>query len=336
MEVSVEVKAEVDVDFHIFSSPHVELNSYSVEVNSGFNSNLQFKGKLEGSVKIGKVNIPIGGPFSVEAEIKAFAEVNGEITYSVEIVNGSKISYEDGLYKKTCTKSCEQSLDIMVSLEMGFKLTAYICAFSIEIVDASVAVSALLEAESKLSRKVELEFSDETAGISDVIELESKINLYLPLLSISVGDEDSLVSDLGISRKFEIITKENAPVVVPIFNDKVSWILYKDEIPLNPEEPTTLQETTTEEVTTDGETVVTDKEITLSTFALSMTSGGTETITPYIPEGYSEGDLQWSTSDASVATVSAGKITAKASGSATITVKTKDGQYTGKCIVVVE
>ena len=53
------------------------------------------------------------------------------------------------------------------------------------------------------------------------------------------------------------------------------------------------------------------------------------------PENSTEKTVEWSTSDAKVATVSGGKVTAVAEGTATITVKTKDGGKTATCKVTV-
>jgi uncharacterized protein YjdB len=53
------------------------------------------------------------------------------------------------------------------------------------------------------------------------------------------------------------------------------------------------------------------------------------------PENSTEKAVEWSTSDAKVATVEGGKVTAVAQGTATITVKTKDGGKTATCKVTV-
>lgn len=344
VELSMKVTAEADIDFHVFSSPHVKLNSYSVKVESDFNSNIGFKGTLKGSVKIGTLSIPIGAGFSIDADVSIFADVNGEIKYTVDIKNTNKIEYSNGSYKKTNEKSCTQSLEIMVSLEMGFKFTAYLSAFGIKLVDVTVSASALLEAKSKLERKGSMSVSTDAIEVKDVITLSSSVKLYLPIVKISVGTEKSLVKDLGLSLTFTIVGKDanknknalfNAKEIT-LINESVDWVIFECTIPLH-EDETTAEDTTTssgEDTTTDDNTN-TGYLLTLSEFVVAMDVGGVVTLTATLPEGYSNSDLVWSSSDSSVATVSNGTIKGVSEGSSTITVTTKDGKYKVQCFVTV-
>jgi len=75
--------------------------------------------------------------------------------------------------------------------------------------------------------------------------------------------------------------------------------------------------------------------IKLNTTSVTLTVGGTKTITATITPSNAKTTITWSTSNSKVATVSStGKITAKAQGTATITVKTKNGK-TAQCKVKV-
>ena len=76
--------------------------------------------------------------------------------------------------------------------------------------------------------------------------------------------------------------------------------------------------------------------VSLNKTATTLTVGETETLTATVsPSNATNKSVTWSTSNASVATVSNGKITAKAAGTATITVKTADGNKTATCKVTV-
>jgi uncharacterized protein (TIGR02145 family) len=76
-------------------------------------------------------------------------------------------------------------------------------------------------------------------------------------------------------------------------------------------------------------------EVTLNKTTLSLEAGAIEILTPTVaPETATNKAVKWSTSDATIATVSAnGKVTAVKNGSATITVTTVDGAKTADCVV---
>ena len=77
--------------------------------------------------------------------------------------------------------------------------------------------------------------------------------------------------------------------------------------------------------------------VTLNKTTLSLEKGASETLTATVaPDNATNKAVTWSTSDANVATVSKeGKVTARGAGTATITVKTTDGEKTATCAVTV-
>lgn len=77
--------------------------------------------------------------------------------------------------------------------------------------------------------------------------------------------------------------------------------------------------------------------VSLNKASLSLTKGSTETLTATItPSDATNKTVTWSSSNTAVATVdSNGKVTAVAGGTATITVKTSDGNKTATCAVTV-
>ena len=79
------------------------------------------------------------------------------------------------------------------------------------------------------------------------------------------------------------------------------------------------------------------KSVTLDSTAHEMFVGNTVSLkATVLPEGANEPGLIWSTSDKTVAAVNgSGVVTAKAPGTATVTVKTKDGGYTAQCNITV-
>ena len=78
------------------------------------------------------------------------------------------------------------------------------------------------------------------------------------------------------------------------------------------------------------------KSVKLSNTTLTLQEGKSETLKATIePFNATEQGITWSTSNKKVATVDNGKVTAKGTGTATITVKTKDGSKKATCKVTV-
>ena len=85
----------------------------------------------------------------------------------------------------------------------------------------------------------------------------------------------------------------------------------------------------------EGETVAVTK-VSLSNTTLNLTIGDTATLDPTVePDNATNKNVTWSTSNADVAEVSGGTVTAKGTGEATITVTTEDGGKTATCEVTV-
>ncbi|MBD5150252.1 MAG: hypothetical protein HDT18_07780 [Oscillibacter sp.] len=77
--------------------------------------------------------------------------------------------------------------------------------------------------------------------------------------------------------------------------------------------------------------------VSLNKSELTLVAGSSETLTPTVtPTDAANKEVTWKSSNDAVAEVtSAGKVTAVAAGTATITVKTEDGGYTASCAVTV-
>jgi formylglycine-generating enzyme required for sulfatase activity/uncharacterized protein YjdB len=87
---------------------------------------------------------------------------------------------------------------------------------------------------------------------------------------------------------------------------------------------------------TTSATTVSVSGVTLDKTSASLTVGGTETLTQTVSPGNATNKIvTWSSSNTAVATVNSGMITAVSAGTAVITVKTADGNYTATCTVTV-
>jgi hypothetical protein len=86
----------------------------------------------------------------------------------------------------------------------------------------------------------------------------------------------------------------------------------------------------------DGVTTVPVTEVTLNQGSITLTVGGSVTLTATVtPDNATNKAVSWKSSDTEKATVSNGVVTAVAEGEATITVTTADGGRTASCAVTV-
>lgn len=89
-------------------------------------------------------------------------------------------------------------------------------------------------------------------------------------------------------------------------------------------------------LTQAGTAVVSVTGVSLNKASTTITAGSTEQLTATVtPSNATDKSVVWSSSNTSVATVSSGLVTAVAAGSATITVRTNDGNYTATCTAAV-
>ena len=90
-------------------------------------------------------------------------------------------------------------------------------------------------------------------------------------------------------------------------------------------------------ITIDTQTNVPVTGVTLNKTELTLTEGNSETLTATVkPSNATNQNVTWSSNNLEVATVENGTVTAKAAGTATITVTTEDGSFTAICTITVE
>ena len=76
--------------------------------------------------------------------------------------------------------------------------------------------------------------------------------------------------------------------------------------------------------------------VSLNVTSVELTEGDQTTLTAAVnPSNATNKNVTWTSSDSNVATVANGKVTAVKAGTATITVKTEDGNKTATCTVTV-
>ena len=119
-------------------------------------------------------------------------------------------------------------------------------------------------------------------------------------------------------------------------NKKSTWVTFSDVNASSVTITTTDSWVQIDEVTVNYTSIVPVSGVTLSQSEAVLTVGGTQTLTATVaPANATNKSVTWTTSNASVATVANGVVTAVGVGSATITATTTNGAKTASCAVTV-
>ncbi|MDE6698200.1 MAG: Ig-like domain-containing protein, partial [Lachnospiraceae bacterium] len=335
MELGVDIESKIH--FTLFDTIPDKLEEFSVSIYSDTKTEIQFKGEAGKEFKLGKFSVPVAAGFGVGVEVKLFIDVNGTITYTYTVKSENKLSYSDGKFKKTHSESSSHSGELGASIEAGLDTAIAVDFWGFDLAKCGVKISAKGEVKGGLEKVLEYEENkaENTMTITDKLIATGSVMIYAPLVTIYIGGDGTLIKKIGIDAEFGILTEDNTQKI-KIYEAKEELILDKKIVPLHEDETTTEDTTTSsgEDTTTDNNTN-TGYLLTLSEFVVAMDVGGVVTLTATLPEGYSNSDLVWSSSDSSVATVSNGTIKGVSEGSSTITVTTKDGKYKVQCFVTV-
>ena len=187
------------------------------------------------------------------------------------------------------------------------------------------------------------------AGSEEVnisVEQEGKKGKYVAVESVSIspstltlteGESSTLTYTISPSNASEkgVTWKSSSPSVATVSgNGKVEAIAVG----------TTTITITTEDGGKTSSCAVTGKakvipveSVSLNKTSMTLTEGDTQTLVATVtPSNATDKSVTWSSSNTTVATVSSsGVVTARAAGTATITVKTNDGEITAACMVIV-
>lgn len=337
-KIEVGLGIEAKVDFGWF----MDFESVSVKANLNIVGEAKAVGKIEEELTIAKIVVPIGGVFAIEGSLRIYCELNGEIGVKLEFDNEVKVSYDDesGEFKKTAKSSGSLTAEASVNVEYGPKAVLAVSALGFDIADIQASAATILEAKASGGVEVNavpLDNNDWDKGMSVSIMavLDSCVEMYAPVLKVKIGGSGTILNKLGISAEFTLTKKEDAPFKYKLDPEPLSLQLYYKEI-LFDEEETTEETTTVEGETIADADVEYDNGIRFEQQVVKMQSEQSKELKITLPDGYTSSDVEWSSSDDSVATISAGKAKAEGEGYAYITVKTKDGKYSGKCLIIVE
>lgn len=329
-----------------------------VQVNTHYTieSSLKLKGKLETEFKLS--TIPIATPIpgvTVNIDVIVYSQGNGELEVKLVCDNDTNFSYASGHYKKTAVSDTNSTIEGSITLETGLALGVSPALWGIDIVDLTIKAGAKVKFSSNVGTEtIEKEEKGELVTYKEWRWI-NKLECTAPIVKLE-GSGKSSKALIKLKFSWELIGDKGLIKVKPIEVFSTNYIFGRDEldrIPLETtEESSTSEEEFTIETTETEESVAEEnlpgecatestdtslKElIVIDTFMLTLNEGDSKLISvTVLPSGYSVDDLVWTTADASIATISSGTVTGKAEGTTTVTIATKDGQYSTVCAVMV-
>ncbi len=190
--------------------------------------------------------------------------------------------------------------------------------------------------KSKKTEKKDTEMKDNNKLMLGIIGGAIVVLVLVLLLAKGCVKEYTVTFDSnGGSAVAAVKVKENETVAKPSDPTRAGytfagWFLDDKEYDFNSK--------VTKDITLKAHWNTSEEEngINLSTSSLNLSIGGVGNIDVVsLPDGYTTDDLIWTSSDASVATISNGEVKGLKVGNATIIITTNDGKYTATVSVIV-
>ncbi len=322
--------ARASVDFKKAWVIPYGIKSMKLQVDSSITSTLTMKGNLKDDLKIATVPIPLVAGLSVSVDLLLYVDASGELKIKAVLSDQIAVEYRDGAgLKATETKSANADADVAINIEFGAKLGASLDAVGvIKVIDADIAVGGLLEANAHVGGSCEV--VETSANTTETYEERMNIlcDLYVPLISVSVGGQDSLAGKIGLKQTWDLVTKEKAKKFTLIDRSWTIWsftrTLDKEGNVLSAQENEIAQSPApSQEPVESADPSIRDR-LNLTTYSLTL-GNESERLELDVAQGEETPQVNWSCDNTSVATVdSTGLVTPVGPGSATITVSLQE------------
>lgn len=292
------------------------------------------------------------GILSASLKMTAQLKISGEISLTISTTTWGECVYQSGNLR-TSAGVTSPSLDLQVKAELALlmKPAVSLLLTAITVVDAGFSIGP----------KASVTYNVETPLCIDI-----DAYLYFAFY-VSDASEKSLLSKLGLTYTKTFYSKSNSPIrwnghyeIGTGFVDECTYGDESEEIEEEVDAADNLLDTIFPDVDWDGvedvinsiydyiaEELEKEQETTgfedfsgylvLSCMMTSLMEGeGDAVLVNLLPDGYSESDLIWSSSDTGVFTCdNAGGIAAVGEGVAMLTASTTDEKYTASCAVTV-
>ena len=302
------------------------IQTVSVIVNADISTTLGMEGTFSGEVPIGTVPVPLGPTgLTINIDLVLYADATGKLEVRASVSSQAGVEYNgNGLVKSPATSQAQATAEVAITLDFRARLCGTLTAFAVvDIVDVGVDVSGNLEASAVVNGTCDVEEADGITTLHYKESMDLNADLYVPMVSIYVGGSGTILGDLGISKTWQVLTKDKAMHFALLDH---SWVFWEETVTMD-EDGEILS---TEEKSGDdaaGETEAPEEtpgasdpdRLDLASYTLTLTDTGAQ-LELDLRDGESAPAVTWTSSDTSVALVSSdGYVVPVGEGTAVIT-----------------
>lgn len=294
----------------------------SVTVDSNISSTLTLTGNLSNELFIGMVPIPVGATgLTITVELYLYANASGMLEVGAVLSPTAKVEYAGGSFKQSASCTADTYAQVAIEVNFGANLQVGLRAFGLPLVDAGVEAGAAVTAGAYVGGSCTI--GEENNVVKTVYQqsMNLEADLYYPIVTLSV-------SGLGMSKSWEIISKDSAQHLELM---REEWVFWEETV------LTENDEVISSEVEEGDEALAgasDDDRLDLDTYMITLTEDATRHLT--VTQG--SGEVLWSSDNPTVAVVdSSGIVTPIGNGTAVITAAlASDPSIYVKCVVYVQ
>ena len=307
------------------------IKELKTEIHFEAETSLSFTGKFEAEEKFFSTVVP--GPYGIWLEIGfyVYIDFNGEVAVKAVLEHTTNVNFKDGNYKKTSQNTLGHEFDLSSNLASGLKGEVTVKALGIKLVGVSVKAGGELAASVETHTQLVVVPED-----SDIPSAMICINVdaHFPVVTIKIGDDNSLADKIGISTEFKLIGRSGALIESfhkTLFHHEISdkgsgnvkectWQAYEADADSEIEIDSVFDDDNSAPITS-FEPVISDTLV-LDTVLLTINEGESKSIEiSRLPDGIDKSQVRFESTDTSVATVdSNGNVKGVAEGTAQIKV----------------
>lgn len=331
---AITVKTSIDYK-KAFGVPY-GVKSASVQVTSDISSTLTFEGNLKEELKIATIPIPIAATgLSVSVDLYLYADASGSLVITAKLGNSAKVEYAKEKLKHAADSTAEATVDAAIEVNFGADLCATLNALGIiKVIDAGARAGGELTAGAHVGGMCRVSEEDGVVKTTYQQTMNLEADLYAPVVSIYAGGEGTLMSKLGLSKEWDVMTKENGAKHFKLVD--YEWVFWEETVISDSEGNVTDSESVTAgEI--DGVGSSDENRLNLKTYVLTLT-GESVRIELDLAAGETAPDVVWTSDDPGIASVDqTGLVSPVSSGNTIITATLlSDPTVYVKCAVYVE